>query len=46
LWDEVEAAFRSWAAAGKPPLDRSQITITPDSQTVSVTHPTRSVAGR
>ncbi len=35
LWDEVEAAFRCWAAAGKPPLDRSQITITPDSQTVS-----------
>jgi protein-L-isoaspartate O-methyltransferase len=35
LWDEVEAAFRSWAAAGKPPLEQSQITITLDSQTVS-----------
>jgi protein-L-isoaspartate O-methyltransferase len=35
LWDEVEAAFRCWAAAGKPPLNRSQITITPDRQTVS-----------
>lgn len=35
LWDEVEAAFRSWAAAGKPPVEQSQITITPESQTVS-----------
>jgi protein-L-isoaspartate O-methyltransferase len=35
LWTEVEAAFRSWAAAGKPPLERSQITITPESQTIS-----------
>ncbi|MGH3871519.1 MAG: methyltransferase domain-containing protein [Pseudonocardiaceae bacterium] len=35
LWDEVEAAFRCWAAAGKPALERSQIIITPDSQTVS-----------
>jgi hypothetical protein len=35
LWDEVEAAFRSWAVEGKPPLDRSQITITPDAQAVS-----------
>lgn len=36
LWNEVETAFRSWAAAGKPPLDRSQITITPDGQTISL----------
>lgn len=35
LWDEVEAAFRTWAARGKPPLDRSQITVTPSTQTVS-----------
>lgn len=35
LWDEVEAAFRSWAAEGKPPLDRSQITVTASTQTVS-----------
>lgn len=35
LWDEVEAAFRTWAAWGKPPLDQSQITITPTTQTVS-----------
>jgi hypothetical protein len=34
LWDEVEAAFRSWAAEGKPPLDRSRITVTPNTQTV------------
>lgn len=36
LWDEAEAAFRSWAATGKPPLEHSQITITPNSQTISV----------
>ncbi|HEX5142438.1 MAG TPA: methyltransferase domain-containing protein [Mycobacterium sp.] len=35
LWDEVEAAFRRWAAEGKPTLDCSQITITPNSQKVS-----------
>jgi hypothetical protein len=35
LWDQVEAAFRCWAAEGKPPLDRSQITVTPNTQTVS-----------
>jgi len=35
LWDEVEAAFRCWAAEGKPPLDRSQITVTLNTQTVS-----------
>jgi len=28
LWDEVEAAFRCWAAEGKPPLDHSQLWIT------------------
>jgi protein-L-isoaspartate O-methyltransferase len=26
LWDEVESAFRAWAAAGKPALERSVIT--------------------
>jgi protein-L-isoaspartate O-methyltransferase len=35
LWDEVEAAFRFWAATGKPPLEQSRITITPEGQTVS-----------
>ncbi len=35
LWDEVEAAFRCWAAGGKPPLDRSRITVTPHAQAVS-----------
>ncbi len=35
LWDEVETAFRCWAAEGKPSLDRSRITITPNTQTVS-----------
>ncbi len=35
MWDEVEAAFRGWAAEGKPTLDRTQITITPNSQKVS-----------
>lgn len=34
LWDEVEAAFRSWAARGKPRLDQSRITITRCTQTV------------
>ncbi|MGH3513558.1 MAG: methyltransferase domain-containing protein [Pseudonocardiaceae bacterium] len=35
LWDEIEVAFRSWAAEGKPSLDRSQIIITPDSQKIA-----------
>jgi hypothetical protein len=35
LWDEVEAAFRCWAGEGKPALDCSQITITPNAQEVS-----------
>lgn len=35
MWDEVEAAFRGWAAEGRPTLDRTQITITPNSQKVS-----------
>ncbi len=34
LWDKVEVAFRSWAAEGKPLLDRSQITVTPNTQTI------------
>jgi len=35
LWDEVEAAFRAWTAAGKPPLDRSRITISANTQAVT-----------
>ena len=35
LWDEIEVAFRSWAAEGKPSLDRSQIIVTPDSQKIA-----------
>ncbi len=34
LWDEVEAAFRCWAAQGKPRLDQSRIIITTSAQTV------------
>ena len=41
LWDEVETAFRFWAAAGKPPVESTSITITPTRQT---THPRRSTA--
>lgn len=46
LWDEVEAAFHSWAATGKPPLHlhRSQITSTPDSQTVAAPVPQATLA--
>lgn len=29
------ALLRTWAARGKPPLDRSQITVTPSTQKVS-----------
>lgn len=39
LWDEVEAAFRSWAAAGKPPIDSSWITISSTTQRVEPTRP-------
>ncbi|MGQ0774835.1 MAG: methyltransferase domain-containing protein [Pseudonocardiales bacterium] len=35
LWDEVETAFRAWAAEGKPALEQSRITVTPHSQTVT-----------
>lgn len=36
LWDEVEAAFRSWAAVGKPLLDRSRITVSANTQAVAI----------
>lgn len=35
LWDEVEAAFRAWAAVGQPPLDQSRITVTAQTQAVA-----------
>ncbi|GAA0645860.1 methyltransferase domain-containing protein [Kutzneria viridogrisea] len=36
LWDETEAAFRQWAALGKPPLERSRLIVTRTTQTVQV----------
>ncbi|MFD9895813.1 methyltransferase domain-containing protein [Amycolatopsis sp. NPDC059027] len=30
LWDEVEAAFRAWAAEGKPPVDAWRVVVTPE----------------
>ncbi|GAA4544783.1 hypothetical protein GCM10023192_56010 [Amycolatopsis samaneae] len=30
LWDEVEAAFRAWAAEGKPPVDAWRAVVTPE----------------
>jgi protein-L-isoaspartate(D-aspartate) O-methyltransferase len=44
LWDEVETAFRTWAAAGKPPLESTSITITPTTQTVRFDQPTDQAA--
>jgi hypothetical protein len=35
LWDDVEAAFRAWADAGKPSLDQSHITVTAQTQAVT-----------
>jgi protein-L-isoaspartate O-methyltransferase len=37
LWDEVEAAFRAWAADGKPAVERSTVRVTPAGQSVSWT---------
>lgn len=39
LWDEIDAAYRWWAAAGSPGPDRYGITVTPDGQTVWLDEP-------
>jgi protein-L-isoaspartate(D-aspartate) O-methyltransferase len=44
LWHEVEAAFRRWATAGKPPLETSWLTISPTVQTIHPAHRTVAVA--
>ncbi|MDQ3153712.1 MAG: hypothetical protein M3R63_19035 [Actinomycetota bacterium] len=36
LWDEVEAAYRWWADAGSPAVDRWRFTVTPEGQRVEL----------
>jgi hypothetical protein len=36
LWDEVQAAYRCWDDAGRPPANQWQFTITPDDQRVEL----------
>lgn len=36
LWDEVQAAYRCWEEAGRPPAERWRFTITPDGQRVEL----------
>ncbi|MFD5982991.1 protein-L-isoaspartate O-methyltransferase [Streptomyces cyaneofuscatus] len=34
LWDEAEAAYRTWVALGRPPRDRAGLSVTADGQQV------------
>ncbi|MFJ7249609.1 methyltransferase domain-containing protein [Kitasatospora sp. NPDC098652] len=39
LWDQVEAAWRRWAAHGRPGFDRFGLTVSPDGQEVWLDDP-------
>lgn len=39
VWDDVEAAYRWWAAAGKPHAGRFHLNVTPHEQYYSLDHP-------
>ncbi len=37
LWNEIENAYQWWSDQGKPPLNKWQLTINSDQQTVTLT---------